>query len=854
MASRSHAAPAAHESEPLLAVPDRPAWHAIESWRQPQGLPQNSIITIRQTRDGYLWVGTKGGLTRFDGVRFTTFRKSRQVSETEVWDVAEAPDGTLWIATYGSGVAHLANGVFTQYSLEEGLPSKFVSAICVARDGVTWAATDKALARIEGGHVHVVTEKEGVREQDIRSVQCDDDGGVWIGTNEGQLYRHDKGRIVETPIPGPTLNSIHAVHRGPDDSLWVSGDTELLRLKDGVWTRFGEKDGLPATRGFRVHVDPRGNVWIGSLAGLFAYRDGTFVRHEVTAELTQKNNVFAMQVDHEGSLWIGHGGLGLVRMREGQFISYGTRHGLLGNFVRAIAEDSKDGVWIGTTEVLTRLRGGIFQIISFKDGQPFKSISSIGVDRKGFVWAGTNDGVYRIRPRDGCTGRSCPEDLVRMEKGGLARMTCRILYVDRQDDVWVGTDHGLARYHGDEITSYTTKEGLPDNAIRGLAEDAEGRLWIATKGRGIARLEADGTFRVLQQKDGLASDMTQALYTSRDGAVWIATREGVTRMKDGKLDTLTVDQGLYANHIYGIMEDQLGYLWMGCSRGVFRISMKGIEDVLAGRIASTPSTIYGLEHGLYSTVAAGGYYATIARTRDGRVWFAMADGLSVVDPSKLTANPLPPPVHLEEVQIDGQAFDPARAALAPPGNGDLEFRYTALTYTSSIGVRFKVRLEPYDRDWVDVENMRVKQYTNIPPGRYKFRVIAANSDGVWNEKGDGFEVNLAPHFYQTYWFYALCAAGTVLLGAGTQRWRIRSLQARERELSVRVEEAIAQIKTLRGLLPICASCKKIRDDSGYWNQMETFISDHSGADFSHSICPDCMVKLYPDYASQQQQG
>jgi len=199
------------------------------------------------------------------------------------------------------------------------------------------------------------------------------------------------------------------------------------------------------------------------------------------------------------------------------------------------------------------------------------------------------------------------------------------------------------------------------------------------------------------------------------------------------------------------------------------------------------------------------------------------------------------------VRIDGTAHDLRREATAAPGRGDLEFAYTALSFVAPGRVRFKVKLEPYDSDWVDAGTSREMQYRNIPPGRYTFRVIAANSDGVWNETGARFDLSLAPHFYQTKWFYALCVAAFVLLGAGTQLRRVRALKVRERELSVRVN-------TLAGMLPICASCKKIRDDHGYWNQMESYMQQHNVAEFSHSVCPECIQTLYPDYAASQKAG
>jgi hypothetical protein len=343
--------------------------------------------------------------------------------------------------------------------------------------------------------------------------------------------------------------------------------------------------------------------------------------------------------------------------------------------------------------------------------------------------------------------------------------------------------------------------------------------------------------------------MVQSLYGAPDDTIWIATRDGLSRFKDGRFVNYRTTDGLFANHIYGVSEDTLGNVWLSCSRGVFRVRKQELDDFAAGRASSITSIPYGIEHGLNSVEATVGSYPTLLRGHDDRMWFATTNGASVLDPRRLSANTLVPPVHLEEVRVDQTSYDPAKAAHAPPGRGDLVFRFTALSYMAPHKVRFRTRLEPYEQEWSEPSALRMKQYTNIPPGRYRFRVIAANNDSVWNETGASCDLHLVPHFYQTYWFRGLLVLAAVLAGVATQRLRIRTLQARERELSTRVEQSLAQIKILRGLLPICASCTKIRDDSGYWSQMETYIAHHSDADFSHSICPDCLVKLYPDYAS-----
>jgi ligand-binding sensor domain-containing protein len=834
-----------------------PTWHPIETWRQPQGLPQNTIITITQTRDGYIWVGTKGGITRFDGVRFSTFEK-RAVTETEVWDIAEAKDGSLWIGTYGFGVQHLEKGrLLPGYTKKEGLPSDFISAVAEDQTGTIWVGTDKGVSRIDPktGAISTLTRKDGLKENVVASILCEADGSVWLGTGGGGLHLFKDGRLGENLVPG-NPGSVTTLARARDGALWVGTSNAVLRQQDGTWRQFGPEDGLPDARGAKVHADAEGHVWLACQGGLYEYRDGRFERYDLVPDRTQKQGLTAVYRDHEGSLWIGHTALGLARVRRGSFVTYSLAEGLIGASVRVTFEDRQGTMWLGTSDAIVRVDQGRLRAIAAKRavGVGVRAVSSIAQDGEGRIWYGTPDGVFRFEPKAHCPDQGpCVEDIVQMPNGAIARMNTRVLFGDKSGDVWVGTDQqGLARYHGDTVTTYTTADGLCDNGIRGLAEGPDGSLWIGTKERGVCIFK-DGHFSGLTEKDGLGSDLVQDVYRGSEGSMYVATRHGLTRRRpDGRLVVYTVDDGLYADHIYGVGEDDRGNVWMGCSRGAFRVPRADLDAFADGKARSVKAWHYGIEDGLRSTVMGVGYAPTIARARDGRMWFASTDGASVVDPTDLGSNGVAPQVHVEEVSIDGVLADRTRPVQAPPGKGDLSFRYTATSFVDPRHMAFMVRLDPYDPGWVDVGNLRLRQYTNIPPGRYRFRVKASNADGVWNEAGDVFALALAPHFYQTKWFALLTLVSLGLAAGAVYRWRVASLRRSERELQVRVEQATAQIKTLRGLLPICASCKKIRDDSGYWNQMETYIHAHSAAEFSHSICPDCVQKLYPEYAAEQQ--
>jgi len=389
--------------------------------------------------------------------------------------------------------------------------------------------------------------------------------------------------------------------------------------------------------------------------------------------------------------------------------------------------------------------------------------------------------------------------------------------------------------------------------VRGLAEDSQGGIWVGTKDGGLARLH-EGRFTSYGKKEGLPSASVSAVYVDKDDTVWIATRRGLARLRAGAITSYTAPHGLPANFFYQIVEDDHGYLWLTHGRGIVRLSRQELNDVADGKAATVSCRTFGTESGMKSTAMIIPKQPAAHKARDGRLWFATGNGAAVVDPASLVANHVVPPVWIEELRVDGKE-EPARAGAAfPPGDGDVAIHYTGLSFVAPQSVRFKYKLEGFDAEWVDAETRRVAYYTNLPPGPYEFRVKACNNDGVWNETGHHLQFRLRPHWYQTRWFHGAMLLTLAAGLASLHQLRVRGHKRREKELAERVNEAVGHIKMLRGMLPVCASCKKIRDDKGYWNQMETYIAQNSEADFSHGICPECIARLYPEYAAATDTG
>jgi hypothetical protein len=473
------------------------------------------------------------------------------------------------------------------------------------------------------------------------------------------------------------------------------------------------------------------------------------------------------------------------------FSTYTTRHGLGHDLVYAICEAPDGGLWVGTS-------GG---------------------------------GVSRLEDGHFTTYRRAQ---------GLSSDVVRALYCAEDGSVWIGTyGGGLNRLRNGTVQALTTKDGLPNDIVFAILPARAGGLWIGTYGGGLARLQ-DGRLRAYGSREGLSNDYVLALHEDGDGVLWIGTfGGGLVRLKDGRFRSYTTKDGLYDDVVYQILEDSAGYLWMGSDKGVFRVSKQSLAAHAQGG-APLSFTSYGRADGMKSSQCISGAQPAGLRTRDGRLWFPTTRGVAVVDPGQLKVDARPPPVVIEEVLVDGRAIGPERP---PPGRGRLEIRYTALSFVSPEKVQFRYRLAGFDDDWVDAGSRRTAYYTNLPPGAYEFRVTASNADGVWNETGAALRVEIAPHFYETRWFYALVVLAMLLVGAGIYHVRVLNLRRRERELARRVDEALARIQVLDGLLPICAWCKKVRDDKGYWNQIEAYVSTHSRAEFTHGICPECSSSM-----------
>jgi ligand-binding sensor domain-containing protein len=816
------------------------------NWRTDDGLPQNNVHAIVRDQDGYLWVGTESGLARFDGVRFRPVltKNTPGLLNNSVWSMLPDSRGDLWIGTEG-GLTRRSGDDFKTYTTTDGLPNNVLHSLYEDPKGVVWAGTAGGLARFEGGRFVPVAGEGAPAGERIRALTTTRDGTFWVGTEHG-LYRRE-GEVWKkyTTADGLAFDVVYAVHEDRAGRVWIAtygGGVSVLH--DGRFETYTTAQGLAHLFVYAIHEDRDGVLWFGTEGGLSRWRDGRF--DTITPKEGLANDrIWTFHEDAEGSLWLGtRGGGGLIRLKNGAFTTYGPPEGLQGGNMYGAFQESGGAIWVAMlgTGVARVAPDGTVHNFGEKDGLLGQNrIWTVYVDPAGAVWAGGDQGLFRLKG----------ERFVLVP--GILKV--RGLLQDRAGTLWIGTaGEGLGMRRGEEpIRVLRTADGLPNDSPTSLFEDREGTLWVGTWGAGVVRLRDGRVVETYTTKNGLGSDSVKVIIQDKDGAYWFGTSGGLSRLQGGALTTFSMKDGLYDDVIFQIFEDAGGFLWLGSTRGVFRVKRSDLEGRAHGG-ANVVTTVYGTGDGLRVGACTGLGTPAGFRGADGRLWFTTPKGLSVVDPARLQTVAWKPPVIVEEILANDKPV-PARENVTLVGGArSIEIRYTALALRAPERVRFKVWLEGFDEAWRDVETRRVAYYTNLPPGSYRFRVTASASDGSWQDAEAALSFSVAPLFYQTRWFrglLALLVGGLVVAG---HRWRVRQLRAREKALARRVDEAVSQLKLLRGMLPICASCKKIRDDTGYWNQIESYIGEHSHAEFSHSICPDCMEKLYPDYAEAKQRG
>jgi signal transduction histidine kinase/ligand-binding sensor domain-containing protein/CheY-like chemotaxis protein len=760
-------------------------------WGSAEGLPAETVPTIVQTPDGYLWFGTELGLLRFDGLHFTTYDKSNTPAfkNTVVDALAIDSHHDLWIGTRGGGVLRLRNGEFAAAPIPGSSGTESVRCLLAARNGDIWIGTDgQGVIRLHAGRCTRYTAKNGLNNDEVFALAEDSQGSIWIGTRVG-LSKFQSNSVLEPAGPEELRAAyVRSLYAGADGTLWIGTNSGgLVSVQNGQAHTYRVENGLSSNAISSLRRDSRGSMWIGTVGGGLCRLAGGGIQCYSAKDGLPAGDVWALYEDRDGDLWIGTATGGLARLSNGKvFKSYGVRQGLSKPVVLPVFEDHNGDVWIGTYGGgLNRLRDGKLVAFGTNEGLPDNMVFSVAEDKAGDLWIGT---------RKGLTRRHNGRFTTFTKKDGLPSDIIDVVYADSEDNLWIGTRMGLGKLKGKDFVTYTKQDGMSSNIVQAVYEDHAGDIWVGTAGGGLNRFR-NGKFDVFDSRRGLTAHDIFAIYEDAERTLWVGTDGGgLFRFRNGRFSSITSKQGLADDQIFAILEDGANNLWMSGNKGVFRVNEQQLADLADRKISAVTAITYGRQDGMDTPECDGGFQPAGWKAHDGRLWFPTTKGAVVVDPRKAgVADTAPVPV-LEEIIADGREMRHTQDIQVPPGRGSLEFRYSAPDFQAPQKTVFRYRLAGFDSNWVEAGTRRVAYYTNIPPGTYRLELIASNDGKTWSHVTSTATILLRAHFYQTAWFYLLCMvtiAGTVALFFLRHA---RQAQRRERALEDRVEVRTAQLR------------------------------------------------------------
>jgi ligand-binding sensor domain-containing protein/signal transduction histidine kinase len=774
-------------------------------WQMEDGLPHNIVQAVIQTRDGFLWVGTREGLARFDGVQFHPVKLAPDVGHPSISCLLESREGDLWVGTEKAGLFRLHAGIPAPCPAPDQQMNFSVYELHQGGDGAVWIASSAGVLQWKEGKLLRLEEFRNL----VRSLCVDPSGAVWMAG--GGVLRRLGSQTPTNYVPreGSLPEEVRRAYCDRHGVFWITSTYGVVRFKDGVATHYPKASG-PSGFVCVMLLDRTGELWLGTYAGLSRLVDSRYSDEPGSEDSSY--HIFSLFADREGDLWVGSEE-GLARLTPKQFRTYTKKEGLRLNSVVTTCASRDGSIWVGTWGGgMNHLVNDQFTVLGKAEGLSSDFVMALHEGHDGSLWIGTDYGSALNQLKE---GRIIQYGRPQGYRGDVVSA----LFEDESTNLWIGTRDGLQCLHDGKFQYYTTADHLTHNQINILCGRRAGGIWIGTEA-GVTGW-CQGAFTNFAAADARLGVVVLSLYEDTERALWIGTRDkGLLLWKDGRVVSYTTKEGLYSDTIYSILEDNRNNLWLTSSKGIFRVSKKQLAKVAGALEPEVNCITYGKADGIISSSQSRDAVQPVScKGADGRLWFRTTQGVSVVDPAKITQNDLEPPVVIEEVIADRRTVATARLQLEgsqrldqipggaapaedpqviriPPGRGELEISYAALSFKEPEKNRFKYRLEGAGSEWVEAGARRVAYYNHLRPGRYLFRVTACNNDGVWNEPGTSVALVLRPHFWQTWWFSLLVVSAGLGLVAGTVRyttWRRMQRQLERLEHQHAVEKERARI-------------------------------------------------------------
>ena len=801
--------------------------YAHNAWKRSEGFGPGGVQQIAQSPDGYLWLATESGLFRFDGVRAVKWQPppGQHLPTNNIVGLMAARDGTVWLGT-PKGLASWKEGKLTSYAELDGYD---VYPIFQDYEGTVWAGGVRwehafsepgKLCAIKPGRVQCWGD-DGTFGFGVSSIYEDSNSNLWVGAGNG-LWRWKPGPPKRYPLPikelGATVSVVftrNGIVAGERGGLILAAFRGVIQFVDGKTEPFPFPSSPPELKEATLLRDRDGGLWISSEdAGLMHLHNG---RMDVYTEADglSSNSVLSMFEDREGNIWVATSN-GMDRFREYAIPSIGRKQGLSSPFVECVLAARDGSLWLGTSDGLNRWKDGQITIYRKATEPQAKNAIADTANRQ-------HAGGASVTNRSGLPVRE-------IRSNGLPDNFVLSLFQDFRGRIWITTFGGLSYYEDGRLNRFT---GLPFPPQNPVVRDSKGYLWSAQSDRGLVRMDEwklveqipwnnvgvpgslsnplvadainggiwvgswgggvayfkDGRVRASYgPRDGLGEGRVNSLQFDSDGALWAATDGGLSRIKSGHATTLTSQNGLPCDTVHDVLEDNDHTVWVKTACGLARIERAEINAWVDDSKRAIKISVFDSSDGVTSKPGVYNFGPRVARTADGKLWISPIEGIMVVDPHHLARNNLPPPVHIEQITADGKTYTPPRNGRAefPPRVRDLAIDFTALSFAAPEKVRFRYLLEGQDTNWREGSDRHV-EYSNLAPRHYQFRVIACNNSGVWNEQGDALEFSVAPAYYQTNWFFALCAVCLLALLWGLHRLRVRQVA---REFAMRLDERV----------------------------------------------------------------
>lgn len=755
-----------------------PSQYIREQWGSEQGYPGGPVYAITQTSDGYLWIGTEKGLVRFDGLTFRLFQHSNTpaLPTGPVLGLATDGEGKLWLRLRTS-ILRYSEGKFEDISASLEAVKPGVTAMGRARNGdLLFSDLVSGTLRFSGGKFLTLSPPMQLPNFLVISMVETLDGKVWLGTRDLGLFYLSQGQIsdVGKGLPDRKINCLLPVN---DNELWIGTDNGIVRWNGSQITSTGVASSLSQVQALAILRDRDANIWIGTASGLFR------VNGKDTSALPEKNGhaaaVTALFEDREGSVWAGTS-QGLERLRDRLFLTYSSAEGMPSDSNGPIYTEAENRVWFAPAA------GGLYWLEQGQVGRV--NDASLGSDVI-YSITGTKDELWIGRQKGGLTHLRYHDGTYRVETytdaQGLAQNSIYAVQRTRDGTVWAGTlSGGVTRFSGGKFTTYTTNSGLASNTVDALLEDSNGTMWFATP-NGLSAL-SEGRWRTFGSEDGLPSENANCLLQDSTGVLWVGTDDGLSFLSEGRFQLPANVPASLHGQILGMVEDRIGSLWIATANHVLRVTR---ANLVRGVVTDADVNEYGLADGLYGSEGVK-RFRSVTIDSQGLIWFSLSRGLSVVDPSRLASRrSVPAIVHINAMAADGSSLDLSRPLQIPSARQRISINFQGLSLVTPERVRFRYRLDGFDHEWSGPTTTGEAVYTNLSPGPYRFRVIASNSDGVWNSAEDVLGFEISPAFWQTWWFRILVLLTLALTVVAFYRFRLHQLT---RQLNVRFEERLAE--------------------------------------------------------------